>query len=67
MTDNAPPNRSEGSDVGRAVDKLRKINDALMKRVERSMDQQANAFSLFQTAINQETQIRARTEELNNA
>ncbi len=31
------------------------------------MDQQANAFSLFQTAINQETQIRARTEELNNA
>jgi signal transduction histidine kinase len=73
MTDNAPPDRSQGSnagrgsDVGRAVDKLRKINDALMKRVERSMDQQANAFSLFQTAINQETQIRARTEELNNA
>jgi signal transduction histidine kinase len=55
------------SDLGRAVDKLRKINEALMKRVERSMDQQANAFSLFQTAINQETQIRIRTEELNNA
>jgi signal transduction histidine kinase/CheY-like chemotaxis protein len=46
---------------------LRKINEALMKRVERSMDQQANAFSLFQTAINQEAQIRIRTEELNNA
>lgn len=55
------------ADVGRTVDKLRKINDALMKRVERSMDQQANAFTLFQTAINQEAQIRIRTEELNNA
>jgi len=69
MTDGIPPDGSlqSPSDFGRAVDKLRKINDALMKRVERSMDQQANAFSLFQTAINQETQIRIRTEELNNA
>jgi signal transduction histidine kinase len=69
MTERTPPDRFvEGpTDLGRAVDKLRKINEALMKRVERSMDQQANAFSLFQTAINQETQIRIRTEELNNA
>jgi len=69
MTDNLPPDlmAQSPSDLGRAVDKLRKINEALMKRVERSMDQQANAFSLFQTAINQETQIRIRTEELNNA
>lgn len=55
------------SDAGRTVDKLTKINAALMKRVERSMDQHANAFSLFQTAINQEAQIRLRTEELKNA
>lgn len=69
MTDRAPPDRtpSGSPDPGRAAEKLRKINAALMKRVERSMDQQANAFSLFQTAINQETQIRLRTEELNNA
>jgi signal transduction histidine kinase len=69
MTDGRPPDRTPQTplEFGRAVDKLRKINDALMKRVERSMDQQANAFSLFQTAINQETQIRIRTEELNNA
>ena len=69
MTDGTPPDRLPQSplEFGRAVDKLRKINEALMKRVERSMDQQANAFSLFQTAINQETQIRIRTEELNNA
>ncbi|HML29465.1 MAG TPA: hybrid sensor histidine kinase/response regulator [Hyphomicrobium sp.] len=58
---------SRQSDLRRAVDKLRKINAALMKRVERSMDQQASSFSLFQTAINQEAQIRRRTEELNLA
>ncbi len=46
------------------IDKLRKINDALISRVERSMDQQGNAFSLFQTAINLETRVRSRTEEL---
>src|SRR3569832_195275 len=58
---------SRQSDLRRVVDKLRKINSALMKRVEHSMDQQANSFSLFQTAINQEAQIRRRTEELNLA
>ena len=46
------------------IDRLRKINAALISRVERSMDQQANAFSLFQTAINLESQVRNRTEEL---
>lgn len=58
---------SRQSDLRRVVDKLRKINAALMKRVEHSMDQQASSFSLFQTAINQEAQIRRRTEELNLA
>jgi signal transduction histidine kinase len=47
-------------DIGR----LRKINAALISRVERSMDQQGNAFSLFQTAINLENRVRSRTEEL---
>lgn len=44
--------------------KLRKINNALMERVERSMDQQGNAYSLFQTAISLEEQVRRRTAEL---
>ncbi|MDX2265784.1 MAG: hybrid sensor histidine kinase/response regulator [Hyphomicrobiales bacterium] len=35
-----------------------------MERVERAMDHQGNAFSLFQTAITLEGQVRARTEEL---
>lgn len=47
--------------------KLMKINAALMQRVERSMDYQANAYSMFQTAIGLETQVRARTEELKTA
>lgn len=46
------------------LDKLRKINAVLMDRVERSMDQQGNAFSLFQTAIGLEAKVRSRTEEL---
>jgi signal transduction histidine kinase/CheY-like chemotaxis protein len=70
MTNEEEPSEhsmSPPSDLRRAIDKLRKINTALMKRVERSMDQQASSFSLFQTAINQEAQIRRRTEELNLA
>lgn len=51
----------------RQLAKLRKINAVLMQRVERSMEQQANAYSLFQTAIGLEGQVRVRTEELKNA
>ncbi len=46
------------------IDRLKRINEALISRVERSMEQQGNAFSLFQTAINLESRVRARTEEL---
>lgn len=51
----------------RDIERLKKINAALISRVERSMDQQGNAFSLFQTAINLENRIKQRTEELNAA
>ncbi len=54
-------------DLERRILKLQKINAALMQRVERSMDQQANAYSLFQTAITLESQVRLRTEELTSA
>ncbi|WP_158240631.1 NahK/ErcS family hybrid sensor histidine kinase/response regulator [Telmatospirillum siberiense] len=47
--------------------KLRKINQVLIDRVERSMDFQGNAYSLFQTAIVLENQVRDRTEELGSA
>ena len=51
----------------RRIAKLAKINAALMQRVERSMEQQANAFSLFQAAIGLEAQVRLRTDELKHA
>jgi len=46
------------------IQKLKKINKVLVDRVERSMDQQGSGFSLFQTAINLESQIDRRTSEL---
>lgn len=62
----ASPNEDSRVDLLQKLDKLSKINKALMERVERSMDQQANAFSLFQTAINLESEVRIRTNELNS-
>lgn len=54
-------------DLERRIEKLTKINHALMQRVERSMDHQANAYSMFQTAISLEGQVRIRTDELKTA
>jgi signal transduction histidine kinase/CheY-like chemotaxis protein len=51
----------------REIAKLRKINVALMSRVERSTDQQLNAFSLFETAISLDQQVRNRTQQLKQA
>jgi PAS domain S-box-containing protein len=51
-------------ELEREVAKLQKINAALMNRVERSMDAQGSAFSLFQTAIVLEAKVRERTTEL---
>ena len=50
--------------LNRRVTKLERINGALMAHVERTMDQQGGAYSLFQTAIMLEGRVRARTEEL---
>ena len=47
--------------------KLAKINKVLMDRVERSMDFQGNAYSLFQTAIVLEGRVRERTMALEGA
>jgi signal transduction histidine kinase len=62
-----PPTGSSAEELERQIAKLMKINAALMQRVEKSMDQQANAYSLFQTAITLEGQVRVRTEELKSA
>ena len=47
--------------------KLRKINAALIDRVERSSDMVGNAFSMFETAITLEAMVRERTGELEDA
>ena len=51
-------------DAKEEIRKLKIINAALMERVEQSMDQQGSAYSLFQTAINLDGQVKRRTSEL---
>ncbi len=58
---------SREEELERRVRKLEKINAALMNRVERSMAQQGNAYSLFHTAIGLESQVRVRTDALKDA
>lgn len=55
---------TSNSDLAGELARLQKINSALMGYVERSTDQQGNAYSLFQTAINLDGQVKRRTEEL---
>jgi signal transduction histidine kinase/CheY-like chemotaxis protein len=59
--------RNPRDSAERRIEKLERINAVLIDRVERAMEHQANAYSLFQTAIGLETQVRARTEELKYA
>jgi two-component system, sensor histidine kinase len=63
--------KSQGADqietLQRETTKLKKINAALMSRVERSIDQQFNAFSLFETAIALDHQVLNRTRQLQDA
>jgi signal transduction histidine kinase len=61
------PDSSTVEVLQREAAKLRKINAALMSRVERSIDQQANAFSLFETAIALDHQVLQRTKQLHEA
>ncbi len=49
------------------VQRLTRINAALVERLENRIDQQASAYSLFQTAIGLEAQVRERTAELKRA
>ena len=59
-----PTQEERLAQLEREAAKLRKINRVLMERVERSMDFQGNAFSLFQTAIVLESKVRERTQAL---
>ena len=63
------PESADGSVQALAEDnqRLRKINAALMKRIERDMNKQGGAFSLFVAANSLENQVRTRTRELSRA
>jgi signal transduction histidine kinase/CheY-like chemotaxis protein len=61
------PGADQMETLQREAAKLKKINAALMSRVERSIDQQFNAFSLFETAIALDHQVLNRTQQLQDA
>lgn len=62
--DEVPETREELVEENR---RLRKINGVLMQRVERDMNRQGGAFSLFVAANTLENQVRTRTRELSRA
>mgnify|MGYP005986302491 CR=1 FL=1 len=49
------------------ISRLNKIIDVLTERAEQGINNESSDFSLFQTAITLEEQVRTRTEELNTA
>jgi two-component system, sensor histidine kinase len=55
---------AETDSADQRIEKLTKVNRALMRRVERAMGQPENAASLFQAAIELGAEAKARTEEL---
>jgi signal transduction histidine kinase len=57
-------NFPQAESAERRIEKLTKINRALMRRVERAMEQPENAASLFQAVIALGSEARSRTEEL---
>lgn len=68
ITDRASsPASPDPAELRREIEKLSKINRALMRRVERSLDMQGNAYQLFHTAIVLDQKVRDRTRELEQA
>lgn len=65
MSTSETENRCE--ELASEVDRLNKINRALMTRVERATDLTGNAFSLFQAATVLDDRVQERTEALQEA
>ncbi|MCP4598333.1 EAL domain-containing protein [Neptuniibacter sp.] len=49
------------------IERLHKVINVLMKRVEQSMESQGSDYALFQSAVVLEQKVNQRTEELNKA
>ncbi len=54
-------------DLEKKIECLNRVNQALMNRVERGMNLQEDAFSLFQAATSLEGKVRERTDALEHA
>lgn len=67
MGESAPLPVPDQSDWPAEIARLNKIIRALMDRAERSTSAQGSDFSLFQTAVMLEEQVRSRTAELEMA
>jgi two-component system, sensor histidine kinase len=61
------PQAERVAELETQIDKLNRINAALINRVERATDLHGSAFSLFETAIALEGRVRDRTAELEDA
>ncbi len=61
------PQSERLAELENQVEKLSRINAALISRVERATDLHGSAFSLFETAIALEGRVRERTAELESA
>ncbi len=55
---------NEVDNMSNEIRRLKRINNALMGQVERSMDLQGSAFNMFRTSIVMENKVRERTIEL---
>ena len=64
MAEQATDPAARTQELERQVAKLEKINKALMVRVQRDMDHQGSAFSLFQAATVLEREVQTRTAAL---
>jgi diguanylate cyclase (GGDEF)-like protein/PAS domain S-box-containing protein len=67
MTESAPATVTAEDRLRAENARLSKMVQALMNRAERSTSVQGSDFSLFQTAVMLEDQVRARTRELESA
>ena len=65
MSDDASQQKIEA--LEQEVKRLEKVTQALMKRVERGMDMQGDAYALFQSATALEHKVRERTQAYQGA
>ena len=65
MCSDNPANRIP--ELEKEIERLRRVNSALMDRVEKSAEVQGESFALFQAAIQLETKVHDRTSALETA